>query len=260
VEIEFSSSQIEENRKRHDNFILGEGHLVKGFEEKLINMSSGEEKEFSVVFPKDHLQKELAGKEVNFNVKMKSVQRMILPEIDDEFAKGLGRFEDLNGFKKSIKEGIEKEKENQESQRLRQEILEKIAQKTKIEIPEILITTEKERILKDFKKLVTERFKTSFEEYINRIKKTEKELLDTFSNQAEKKIKQLLILREISKQEKIEVSKQEAKEAINGALKKYPNVEKAKRELDLDKLKDYYKEAIKNEKTLTKLESFASKS
>ena len=258
VEIEFSSPQIEGNLKRHDNFILGEGGFVKGFEENLESMVAGQEKEFSLIFPKNYFQKDLAGKEVHFKVKMKSVQRAIFPEINDQFAKSLGRFEDLTAFKKDIKEGLKIEKENQESQRIRQEILEKIAQKTKLEIPGILITAEKKRILEDLKKLVSEKLKISFEDYLTKIKKTEKELLDSFSTDAERKIKYSLILRKISKMEKIEVSEEEVKDKINKIFKSYPGVEKAKKEFDLEKLKSYYKEVIANEKTLAKLESFAN--
>ncbi len=259
VEIEFSSPQIEGNLKRHDNFILGEGNFVRGFEENLEKMSASQEKEFSLIFPENHFRKDLAGKEVYFKVKMKSVQTVIFPEINDQFAKSLGRFENLVALKENIKEGLKIEKENHESQRIRQEILGKIARKTKVEIPGILITVEKKRMADSSKKLVSEKLKISFEDYLIKIKKTEKELLDSFSTDAEKKIKYSLVLREISKIEKIEASEEEIKTEINKILKSYPNAEKVKKEFDLEKLKGYYKEAIQNEKTLQFLESLSKK-
>jgi trigger factor len=258
IEIEFSSPQIEQNAKKQDNFILGQGGFVPGFEENLVNMTVGQEKEFSVKFPEKHFKKELAGKKIHFKVKVKSVQKIILPKLDDEFAKNVGRFENLEALKNSIQEGLKMEKENRESQRLRQEILEKILRETKVEIPEILLENEKKRMLEDFKKTISERFKTSFEDYLKEVKKTEKEILETFSSSAERKIKYYLCLREIAKREKIEVSQEEIKFAINGFLKSYPSVEKAEKELDLEKLKSYYKEAIRNEKTLKFLEQLAS--
>ena len=258
VEIEFQSPQIEANAKKRDNFILGKGGFVKGFEENLINMREGEEKEFKVKFPESHFKKELKGKEVQFKVKMKSVQRMILPKLDDEFAKNVGRFENLKALKNSIQEGLKMEKEIKESQRVRQEILEKILQKTKMEIPDILLENEKKKMLEDFKKTISERFKTSFEDYLNKVKKTEKEVLETFSQSAERKIKYYLCLREIAKREKIEVTQEEIKSAINEFLKYYPSVEKAEKELDLEQLKRYYEEAIRNEKTLNFLEKLTT--
>lgn len=259
VEIEFSSPQIEEDRKRNDHFVLGEGSFVKGFEKQLINMSSGEEKEFSLIFPQNHSHKDLAGKEVHFRVKMKSVQKIILPEINDQFAQSLGEFKNLAALKESIKGGIKQEKENQESQRIRQEILEKISQKTKIDIPKILIETERTKIFENFKKLVSEKLKVSFKDYLTKTKKTEKEFLDKFSLEAEKKIRYSLSLREIAKQEKIGVSEEEIKVEINKVFKKYQSIEKAERELDLKKIKSYYKEVIQNEKTLQFLESLSKK-
>jgi trigger factor len=130
---------------------------------------------------------------------------------------------------------------------------------TKSEIPEILIETEKKRMLEDLKNLVAERLKISFEEYLKKIKKEEKELLDSFLNEAEKKVKIALILREISKREKIEVSEEEIQGAINEFLKNYPDLEKAKKELDLENLKSYYEEVIRNEKVLKMLENLVHK-
>ena len=270
VEIEFQSPQIEGGLKRKDNFILGEGHFVFGFENNLEGMMPGQEKEFSLQFPKDHPQKNLAGNIVNFKVKMNSVQRMELPQINDEFAKNLGKFENLIGLKENIKERIKMEKENSESQRIRGEILEKIVRKMEGDIPEVLIETEKKRMLEDLKNFVSERLKLTFEDYLAKIQKTEKELLDSFSNEAEKKVKSVLTLREISKREKIEVSEEEMKIAINEFLKNYPSPEKVKKGLarqnfggqnlgglDLERLKSYYEEVIRNEKVLQLLEGLA---
>jgi trigger factor len=258
VEIEFQSPQIETGSKKKDNFILGEGHFIPGFEENLEGMAPGQEKEFSLKFPENHPQNDLSGNFVNFKVKMSSVQKVELPETNDQFAKNLGKFENLNGLKENIKEGIKIEKENSESQRIQGEILEKITKETKIETPEVLIEAEKKRMLEDFKNLVSERFKISFEDYLTKVKKTEAELLKNFSTEAEKKIKYSLVLRGISKKEKIEVSEAEIKTAINEFLEKYPNIEKAGKEFDLEKLKSYYEEMIRNENTFKFLENLAT--
>lgn len=255
VEIEFQSPQIEAGLKRKDGFILGQGHLIPGFEENLIGMVNGQEKEFSLKFPESHFQKDLAGNLINFKVKMNSVQKIELPEINDEWAKNLGRFENLASLKESVREGINLEKEREESQRVRQEILEKISQKAEIEIPEILIEEEKNKLLENLKKSVSEILKISFEDYLKKIKKSEEELRESFSEEAKRRIKNSLILREIARKEKIEVSEEEIKNEINRILKKYP-FEKAK-ELDLGKLKLYIEGEIRNEKTLQRLESLA---
>lgn len=236
-----------------DAFILGEGHLIPGIEEKLEGMKEGEEKEFSLVFPENHFQKNLAGQKVDFKIKLKLVQNMELPEINDQFARNLGNFENLDALKKSIKQGIYLEKEKEESWRVRQNILEKISQDSEVEIPEILVNRTKEQMLEGLKQYVSQNLRIAFEDYLDKIKKTEKELLDSFSTESKKRVKNSLILKEISKKENIEVLDEEIKAEIDKILKNYPDTKR----LDLGKLKDYTEEVIRNEKVLAMLESFA---
>ena len=87
---------------------------------------------------------------------MVSVQKMELPEINDEFAKQLGAFDTLTALKASMKEGITMEKTEEEKQRKRGEILEKIAEKSKFEMPDAMVEYEQERLLQDFKNRIAE--------------------------------------------------------------------------------------------------------
>jgi trigger factor len=256
VEIDFSSPQIEAGFQRKDGFILGEGQFVPGFEENLVGMTNGEAKDFSLKFPESHFRKDLAGKSFDFKVRVDSIQKMELPEVNDSWAKGFGNFNDLSSLRKSLREGINIEKEIAESQRVRQEILEKLSDNSKVEIPEILIEREKNVILDELKEKIGAVLKMPFEEYLTKIKKTEKELKESFLEEAQKRVKYDLILRGISLKEKIGVSEEEIKEEIDKMIKNY-SVEKVK-ELDLEKLKLYIESEIKKEKTLAKLESFAN--
>jgi len=253
IDFEFSSSQIESGSKRKDAFILGEGQFLPGFEENLVGMQNLQEKSFNLKFPDNYFKKDLAGKDIEFKVKMNSVQKMELPEMNDGWAKGLGNFNNLVSLKNNLKEGMAAEKEITESQRVGQEILDKLSDNSKVEIPEVLIEREKNVILDELKEKVSTALKIPFEEYLAKIKKTEKELKDTFKEEAQKRSKYDLILREISLKEKIEVSEDEIKEEINKIVKDHP-VEKIK-ELDLENLKLYIKSEIRKIKTLQKLES-----
>lgn len=270
IEIEYSSPQLESRKRYRDSFILGQGYFLKNFEENLEGLNSGEEKEFLFQFPEDYSQKELAGKKTNFEVQIKSVQKIELPEIDDKFAQNLGHFENLSTLKQSVRKGLNLEKEKAETERLRQEILERISQQTIFETPEFLIELEKNKILEDLKIRVDKNLKISFKDYLTKINKSGKELLDTFSNEAEKRVKNSLVLREISKKENIEVPEEEIKEEVNKILKSYQNIKMAEKEfdpvrnkflngVDLEKLKEYTKQAIQNVKTLQLLESFTQK-
>ena len=259
IEIEFSSPQIESGSKKQDAFILGEGHLISGFEEKLVGLKAGEEQNFSLTLPQNFPTPELKGKEVDFKVKVKTVQRIELPEITDEWAKTLGKFENLKTLKDNIREGFLLEKKQAESQRVRQEILEKIAQATEIEIPEVLINQEKNRMLANLKKGVTQNLQISFQDYLQQIKKTEQEFEAFLLPEAQKRVKNSLILREISKKEHIKADEEEIKEEVNKILKQYSDPKKAEEELDLEKLKVYVEGVIEDEKVFQILESLAGK-
>ena len=110
VEIIYQAEDINDGKEVNDKFVLGEGGFMKGFEDNIVGMSSGQEKEILVKFPDDAPRKDLAGKEVNFKVKMVSVQKMELPAMNDEFAKQLGDFNDFMALKNNIKEGLTAEK------------------------------------------------------------------------------------------------------------------------------------------------------
>jgi trigger factor len=255
IEIDFSSPQIEEGLKRKDGFILGEGQFVSGFEENLIGMINGQEKDFSLKFPENYPKKEMAGKNFDFKVKINSVQKAELPEINDEWAKGLGNFKDLASFKNGIKEGLAMEKDIAEGQKIRQEIMTKLGEKVEIEIPELLIEREKNIMMDGFRAKIAEVLKIPFEEYLAKIKKSEKDIKNSFNEEAKRRVKYDLILREISIKEKINVSEDEIKEEVSKILKNF-SIDKAK-ELDLEKLKLYIESEIKKEKTLKFLEKLS---
>lgn len=277
IEIEYESSQINSikqnlsngtnsSKKIKDRFILGKGRFVPGFEEKLIGMRVDEEKEFSLLLPKNSFtqhhfskngagfKKDLTGKEVNFKVKLIAVQKMELPELNDKFACELGNFDDLVSLKKSVKEELREEKEKEERQRLHNEILAQIAQKTEFETPEVLIELEKNRLFRDLKERVNQNLKISFEDYLTSIKQSEEQFKESFLKEAQKRVKNFLILKEIGKREKITVSEEEIKEKVVKILKQYSPTEREK--LDTIKLKEYAKGVVYNEKIIQKFESF----
>ncbi len=260
VEIEFSSPQIDNGIVQKDAFLLGKGHLIPGFEDKLKAMKKGEKKRFSLRVPQEHFRQEIAGKEIDFKVRMLKVSETELPEINDEFARSLGNFKNLEALKQSIKEGIRTEKELAESRRIREEILTKTEKECKFEIPEMLIEMEKQRMLETLKNETLKNLNLSFEEYLARIKKTKEELLISFQAEAQKRVKRFLTLREIAKKEKIEVLEEEITEGVSKILSQYPDMERAKKEIDPERLRSYTEEAIRNEKTLARLESFAGES
>lgn len=252
VEIKYQNKDINEGKEVDDKFILGEGGFMKGFEENIEGMKAGEEKEFKATFPDNSPQKNLAGKEGDFKVKVISVQKMELPEISDEFAKQLGAFDTLVALKQSLKEGITLEKTEAEKQRKRGEILEKIFEKVKVELPEAMVNYEKQRLMEDLKNKITQNMKITFEQYLAAVKQTEKQIKETFQKEAEKRLKGFLVLRELGKKESIEISEKEVEEEVSKSIKNYSKEDLSK--IDIHELKEYTKGVLYNEKVFKLLE------
>lgn len=254
IEIEYRSPLIDGGRPIQDSFILGEGHFIKGFEEKLEAMKAGEEKSFSLKLPEDYFSKELAGKDAKFGLKMTAVFKMELPEFDDRFVQSLGNFKDSVAFKKNIENGLKIEKEKEGREKFRQEVLEKITKSVEWKIPDVLIEAERDRILDDLKKNLSRNNNVSFQDYLKKIKKSEEEIKESLLKLSQKNVKTFLILKGIAKKENLKASEEETERQINEILKNYPDLKTAQRQLDLEKLKEYTKERIINEKVFELLE------
>ncbi len=257
VQIEYSNKDINAGKPVDDQFILGDGGFMKGFEENIEGMKTGEEKEFKATFPDKTAKKDLAGKEGDFKVKIKGVHKMEMPEISDEFAKQLGVFEGLEALKTSIKDGLTAEKTEEQKQKKRAKILDKISEKANFEMPSAIVDYEKDRLFEELKQKITQGLKITFEEYLASVKKTEQEIKDTYQKEAEKRIKNFLVLRELGKQENVLVSDEEVLEEVTKSVKSYSKEDLAK--VDIEQLKEYAKGVLFNEKVFQKLENYSAK-
>jgi trigger factor len=255
VEIKYTNKDINDGKEVDDKFILGEGGFMAGFEDGIVGMKAGEEKEITVKFPENSPRKDLAGKEGVFIVKVISVQKMELPEINDEFAKQLGAFDSLVALQNSMKEGIILEKTEEAKQKRRTDMLDQIASGAKFEMPVAMVEYEKERLLEDLKNRIAQSVKISFEEYLASIKKTEEEIKETYQKEAEKRLRGFLVLREIGKKENVEVSDQEIEEEVAKAIKNYSKEQLE--QIDINQFKEYTKGVIHNEKIFQLLENFS---
>lgn len=255
VKIEYQNEHINGGKPIKDMFILGTGGFLPDFEENILGMKTGDEKEFTAKFPENTPDKGLAGKEGKFKVKMLAVQLMELQEINDDFAKGLGMFDSLVALKDNLKEGITAEKQETEKQRKRGELLNSIADKIKFELPEKMVHYEQERLFEDLKNQVSHQFNMTLEQYLTNVKKTEEEVRASYKLEAEKRIKDFLVLRAVGKAENVEVSTEELQEEMNKAIKNYSKEQLEK--IDMGQLREYSKGAKFNEKVFALLETFS---
>ncbi|MCK4859807.1 MAG: trigger factor [Candidatus Omnitrophica bacterium] len=247
VEIDFvtrsSGIKVEGGESKNHPLIIGESRFIPGFEKELEGMKSEEEKSFTLRVPKDWPQKNLAGRILDFQVKTNLIQQRNIPELSDEFAKSLGNFDSLNQLKQNIKEGLIQEKELREKERIRMELIEKVAQNSKMDIPEALINIELDKMVNELRGSV-ENIDLGFDKYLQGIKKTVDDLKKEWRSQAEKRVRISLVLREIAKKEKIEISDKEVVERID----------EAEKNIDNSAFKEYTKGVIRNEKVFQLLE------
>lgn len=261
VEVDFAAKRegkvITEGESKNHPVLIGEGRFVPGFEEKLEGMKENEEKKFSLVFPNDFHDKELADKEVDFEVRVKVVQEAQKPELNDEFAKSLGAFDNFEALKKSITEGMQKEKEQKEKEAWRAKVLEKISQDSKADVPAVLIDSELAKMEQEME-MSTAEMGLDFETYLGNIKKTRQELKEEWLPKAKSRVMAALVLSEIAKKENIIASESEVEEEANKFLLRYPDTKTARNQIDMERLKEYTRGSLVNEKVFKKLEEFSA--
>ena len=128
---------------------LGSGSFVPGFEEQVIGMKAGEEKDLDITFPEDY-HADLAGKQVVFHVKVHEVKEPKAPVVDDEFAKDVSEFETLADFRKDLGEKLTQRREEQAKTAFEDQILEELVANMECEIPDGMIETQVDRLMDDF--------------------------------------------------------------------------------------------------------------
>lgn len=192
---------------------IGSGQFIPGFEEQLIGVRIAEEKNVEVTFPVDYHSKDLAGKKAIFKCIVHEIKEKQLPELNDDFAKDLGDYETLEDYKKSIRESMEEkaiEKAKYEEENL---LIEKIAENTIIDIPDVLIEQEIQRMINDFSiRMAYSGLK--FEDYLKYVGSDMDKFKNEHKEEARESVKARLILEAIIKNENLTVEKEEVDKEV----------------------------------------------
>jgi trigger factor len=131
------------------DLVLGSGNFIPGFEEQVVGMTAGEEKDINVTFPEQYAP-QLAGKDAVFTVKVNEVREAILPDLDDEFAKDVSEFDTLDEYKNSIRENLTKVRSERADADFRSEVMRQAAENITATIPESMIADKTEEILRNY--------------------------------------------------------------------------------------------------------------
>ena len=246
---------VEGGQSQDTAIILGKGYVVPGFDKQLVGAKKGDKKEFSLPFPKDHFQKNLAGKLVDFKVEVKEVYEREVPKADDEFAKSLGT-KNLDELKDNLKKNVEKEKKQAAEQKEELKIIEKTLETTKFtDIPEVLITNESQAMMSELEQNITSQG-GKIEDYLSSMKKTREQLILDLMPNAIKRVKSALLIREIAKAEKIQISTEEIDKKQKELLEQYKGYEKVIARVKEPGYKAYLANTLINTKVIKKLKEW----
>lgn len=222
-----------------ENFDLeiGSGSFVPGFEEQLIGMKAGEEKDIDITFPENYTP-ELAGKPVVFHVKVNEVKAKEVPAIDDEFAKDVSEFETLKEFKADLKAKITAERKEAAQHAFEDVLMKKVADGVECEIPEEMIAVQAENMLNNFKQQLASQG-IPFEQYLQMTGTTEADFKAQAEGPAAEQVKMDLAIEAIVKAEGLEATDEDVEENLKSVSEKYGmDLEMVKKYLPVEQVKE----------------------
>lgn len=206
---------FEGGKAENHSLEIGSGSFIPGFEEQVVGMKVGEEKEIHVTFPEEYQSAELAGQEAVFKVKVHEIKTKVLPDIDDELAKdvNIDGIETLADLETYTKEQIKNKKQTEVESKFRDDIFNAVIENTPLEVPEAMIETETQTMLREVEQNLSQQG-LNMELFQQLTGKTMEDMKAEMSEQAEKRVKFNLILAEIAKAENIEISDEEVDDEI----------------------------------------------
>lgn len=200
--------------------ILGRERFIPGFEDNLIGLREGDSKTFSVTFPADYQESDLAGKPADFEVKLLELRFKKMPEADDDFARSLGSYDDLAALKTEIHARLERNALDRARHVFADRIIEFAVANATVELPDLLIERELEIMLDELRVRLAEQG-IAYDEYLRVTERDEPKLLADFRPDAERRVKTLLVLSEIAQKENVEITDAELDAEVERSRERY---------------------------------------
>ncbi|HTD22566.1 MAG TPA: trigger factor [Terriglobales bacterium] len=251
ADVSFTSTPKEEGGKPvpvNDVLVhIGGPDTVKEFSENLRGARAGEERTFDVAYPEDFNDPRLAGKTVEYKVEVKAIKQKSLPELNDDFAKSLGDFEDLETVKQRIREGLESEKKHRAEHEAKEKLMDELVRRNEFPVPESMVEHQIDlRLERGLRALAAQGLSAEH------MKKMDLPRLRAGQRDAAvKEVKASLILEKIAEAEKIEVSDEEVGKEIDAlARQTKQSSEEIRSRLTRDGALDKIRNRIRNEKAL----------
>lgn len=224
---------------------LGSGTFIPGFEDQVVGMAAGDEKDVEVTFPADYGTQELAGKPATFKVKVHEVKETLVPELDDEFAKDVSETaETLEDLKKERREKLEKDKADEAEHNFKNEVVKKAMDNLEVVIPDAMVEAQLDDMMNQYA-MNMQSSGFTLEQYAQMMGTTIQGLREQSREGAVQQIRNTLLLEKVAEEENIQVTDEELEEEYQTMAKEY--------DMEVEKVKEYLPlEDLRKEKQLQK--------
>lgn len=246
------NAPLKDGKKEKQMIQLGD-KTPPEFNNNLVGLKAGDEKEIKIKAPEDISDKNVAGKEIIYKVKISDIKEKELPPLDDEFAKSAGEYKSLDELKQHIKKQLEEKAKYQAENEFSEKLMEKVAEKCKVEVPEVLIDKQVERMISNLEEDLKNRNMT-LEQYYKIIQADEEKVKKEYRTIAEKQVKKELIIDKIIEDDKISATEEDLNKKIEEiAESTNQKTLKVRAMLEKNRTLDNLKEQIKIDKVIEKL-------
>ncbi len=240
------------------NLVIGSGAFIPGFEDQIIGMNIGEDRDITVKFPEEYHAENLKGKDAVFAIKLHEIKKKELPEINDEFIKESVGAESVDAYKKETKERLEKQNSDRAERELEDEMIKKITETTDVEIPDAMIENQIDRMVQEMEyRLSYQGLKLA--DYLKYMDKSMEDFRKDYTEQATEYVKSQLVIETIIEREEIVATDEEVEKRVEEMAtaqgKAVPDIKKnmGARQLDYIKndiiIKKFF-ELLKNSNTI----------
>ena len=214
----------------NQTLVIGSHSFIDGFEEQMVGMNIGEEKDLNVTFPENYGEKSLAGKAAVFHVKLNGISEKILPELDDEFASEVSEFETLEEYKADVKAKLLEKKQEEAKTAKENALAEKAVENAEMDIPEMMIESQAEDMVRDFGQRLQMQG-MQLEQYMKFTGMTMPQLVEQYKATAKKRIQTRLVLEAIANAESLEATEEDLDAEYKKMAEQYG--------MEIDQIKQY---------------------
>jgi trigger factor len=230
---------------------IGSGHFIPGFEEQLVGMMPGEEKDITVTFPEDYHAEDLKGKDAVFHVKVHEIKEKELPELDDEFAKDVSEFSTLDEYKADLKQKIQKNADADARNIMENQLIQKAVDNSKVEIPDVMVESEIDNMIRDMDYRL-QMNGLNIQKYLELTNTSPEDFRAQYKDDAYNRVKTQLVLEAITKAEGVTVNEEDLEAEYAKLAEQYKrDVEELKKSFAANK--EYLENRILVQKTIDQL-------